>query len=130
MYSIRTTYEFIASHALTKAGKLIEESHSHTFKLEVELTSEKLDETGCVVDFRDLDSRMADVLVPYTNTGLHEHPKFGGRSPSAEVLAETFFAEINSCIADMPARLERVTVWEDECHAGSYKIPSTLTGEG
>lgn len=121
MYSIRTTYEFTASHALTKAGRLIEEPHSHTFKLEIEFASEKLDQTGCVVDFRDLDSRMADVLVPYTNINLHEHARFDGRSPSAEVMAEVFFADIKSYVADMPARLEKVTVWEDECHAGSYR---------
>lgn len=121
MYSIRVTYNFKASHALKKNGELIEEPHSHTFRLEIELASEKLDETGCVVDFRDLDNRMADVIVPYANTDLHEHPRFTGKSPSAEVIAETFFADIKPCVVDMPARLEKITVWEDECHAGSYR---------
>jgi len=121
MYSIRTTYELNARHALKKGSELIEETHSHTFKLEVELSSEKLDETGCVVDFRDLDSRMTDILGTYTNTDLQDHPRFAGTSPSAEMMAKVFFADINACIADMPANLVRVTVWEDECHAGSYR---------
>jgi 6-pyruvoyltetrahydropterin/6-carboxytetrahydropterin synthase len=121
MYSIRTIYTFTATHALRRGADLIEEPHSHTFKLEVELASEKLDETGCVVDFRDLDSRMADVLGTYANSDLHEHPQFNGKSPSAEAMAKAFFADIKSCVADMPASLEKVTVWEDECHAGSYR---------
>lgn len=120
MHSIRTTYNFESSHALTKAGKLIEEPHLHAFKVEVELASGTLDDTGCVVDFRDFDNRMADVLGPYTNINLHEHPRFEGKSPSAEIMAEVFFADIISSIADMPARLERVTVWEDEQHAGCF----------
>ena len=120
MYSIRTTYEFTAQHALKKGAALIEEPHLHTFKVEVELASEKLDDTGCVVDFRDLDLRMGDVFGTYTNGNLCEHPHFQDMSPSAEVMAEVFFADIKSCVADMPASLERVTVWEDERHAGCY----------
>lgn len=120
MYSIRTTYELNARHALKKKGELVESPHSHAFKLEVELSSDKVDAAGCVVDFHDLDSRMADILGRYTNADLHEHPRFDGRSPSAEVMAEVLFSEIKSCVADMPVSLKRVTVWEDECHGGSF----------
>jgi len=104
-----------------KNGELAEEPHQHTFRIELELTSEKLDEAGCVVDFCDMDNRMADVLGSYTNMDLHEHQRFNGKSPSAEVMAEVIFTDIKSCIPDMPARLESVTVWEDNSHAGSFR---------
>lgn len=121
MHSIRVTYDLTASHALRKGNELLEEPHSHTFRIEVECSSDKLDEAGCIVDFRDLDARMSDILGSYTNANLHEHPKFHGTSPSAEIIAEVFFADISSSMADMPARLERVTVWEDERHAGCFR---------
>jgi len=121
MYSICTIYDLNARHALKKGADLIEKPHTHTFKLEVELSSKQLDDTGCVVDFLDLDSRVADILGAYKNTDLHQHHRFAGKSPSAEVLAEVLFTDIQTYIVDIPVRLERVTVWEDERHAGSYR---------
>ena len=121
MYSIRVKYSFDAVHALRESDALLESPHSHTFEVEVEVSSKELDASGCVVDFRDLDARMADVLGQLNNTNLCENQLLKGKSPSAEAIAEVLFQKLDEAVDTNLAHVISVCVWEDDRHAGCYR---------
>jgi 6-pyruvoyl-tetrahydropterin synthase len=111
MYSIRVKYSFEASHGLRDADGLKEPRHSHLFDVEVELDSPKLDELGCVIDFREFDMRMSDVLGSLRDKDL----------PSTEIIAQMLFEKVGEVLSEHPAGVVGVTVWEDERHAGCFR---------
>jgi 6-pyruvoyltetrahydropterin/6-carboxytetrahydropterin synthase len=111
MHSIRVKYAFEASHALRDAEGLKEPKHSHLFDVEVELSSPKLDELGCVIDFREFDRRMTDVLGYLKDLDL----------PSTEVIAQMLFQQIEKTLSDHSAKVTALTVWEDDRHAACFR---------
>jgi len=121
MHVIRATYSFDALHALKRADEVVEGLHPHTFRVDLELSSDELDALGCVMDFHELDRRVGDVLGPIGGTDLGVHPMFEGRSPSAEVIAQVLFRTIGKAVLDLAVCMTGVTVWEDDRHAGIYR---------
>lgn len=120
MYSIRTIYSFDAWHALVYPDGTAERPHEHCWRVEVELSSPKLDDAGCVVDFVALDNGMREILTTYEGKQLNELPQFIGRSTSTEVIAEQLFREVEKLLGESDASVYRVFVWEDDRHRGSY----------
>lgn len=120
MYAICSKYNVSASHALKKENSFTEPVHSHDWIFEVELCANRLDDTGCVVDFRDLDEYVHKVISSFENSSFNEHPLFENKSPSSEVIAEVLFNEIDQKFSDSNVSVKRVIVWEDERHFGSY----------
>jgi 6-pyruvoyl-tetrahydropterin synthase len=120
MYSILVKHSFVASHALSADGKAFEPLHEHVWNVEVEITSDELDDSGCVVDFVWFDEVVSKILVSYENSDLGVLPRFAGKSPSAEAVAEALHGEIKRALGGKPVRVGRVTVWEDGRHAGGF----------
>jgi len=111
MYSVLATYSFEAFHSIKDVGGFAEPLHSHRFKVEMKLSSEILDEHGCVVDFSELDSKVADILGEMKRRDLG----------SAETIARTLHNDICQAFAGRSITVGEVTVWEDDRHAGSYR---------
>jgi 6-pyruvoyltetrahydropterin/6-carboxytetrahydropterin synthase len=120
MYSILVKHSFVASHALSAAGRVFEPLHEHEWDVEVEIASSGLDDSGCVVDFVWFDEIISKILASYENRDMGALPRFAGRSPSAEVIAEALHGDIERALDGKAVRVGRVTVWEDGRHAGAY----------
>jgi 6-pyruvoyl-tetrahydropterin synthase len=111
MYSVITTYSFKAFHSIKDGRGFAEPRHEHDFRIELELSADLLDAQGCVIDFVELDSKVADILGGMKNRDLG----------SAETMAKTLCDLINQTLAQCSLNVSAVTVWEDDRHAGCYR---------
>jgi len=92
MYRISKQFMFSASHSLCglKEGHPCARVHGHNYVVTIELTSDYLDETGMVLDYRELQP-----VKEFIDKGLdHQHlndvmPK--GMNPTAENIAKYIY---------------------------------------
>jgi len=117
MFEITVRRKFMASHALTNADGSSEKTHEHEFAAEIKIASKKLDESGCAVDFRDVDSALDEVMGGLEGKTLHETENFSNLSSSAENIAKYIFDSLSG-ISNFG--ITSVTVWEDLDHGASF----------
>lgn len=109
-YSIRKEYAFEAAHhlPLVPDGHQCKRVHGHSYRVEVEISSEGLRD-GFVVDFAVLDSVMKPLVAGLDHQDLNEFFE----NPTAEIIAVWFFDRLSSAL-ERPefVNIERVTVYE------------------
>lgn len=136
MNRIGKMFRFEAAHRITghpKCGHL----HGHSYRMEIVLRSETLNDSGMVIDFGDLSERMRPFIEMVDHStllsakdpgepGLSRVMRFPGE-PTAEVLAEFFFKLVRSFYhPQMGAIVESVRVWETETSWAMYGISPML----
>jgi 6-pyruvoyltetrahydropterin/6-carboxytetrahydropterin synthase len=87
MFEVSVTGKFHATHQLCMPDGAREPPHTHPWRVTVTLVGPRLDETGVLVDFAELEPRLRSVLADLAERNLNEHPAFAERSPSAENVA-------------------------------------------
>lgn len=113
MYTIQKKYAACCSHVLEglpdghPCGRL----HGHNYEFEFVIESERLNEVGFVVDYREMDR----IVKPLVDDVLDHHhlngiPALSGRNPSAENIASWLFAKVGPQL--LPAKLVAVRVSE------------------
>jgi 6-pyruvoyltetrahydropterin/6-carboxytetrahydropterin synthase len=112
MHILRLQRGLTAIHALTLQDGLQEPLHEHHWRVEVQVSSEDLDEISTVMDFRDLLRDVDAVLDPLQGRALNALPAFAGKNPSSEVLVAHLFAAI-APLLPRRVRLDEVTVVRD-----------------
>jgi len=110
---VRVIKRFQWAHYLTSYGGKPEPLHGHTWKVEVFIRCEELDEEGLCVDFLKVERTLEELLPKY---GLiNEAVDF---SPSAENLAKWIYGRLKERFPN----LTKVAVWEtEECGAEYYE---------
>jgi 6-pyruvoyltetrahydropterin/6-carboxytetrahydropterin synthase len=92
MFTITKEFNFSASHQLLSlpADHPCARLHGHNYLVELELSSETLNQYGFVRDYRELDAfkRYLDEEIDHR----HLNEVFGTDFVTAEYLAQTFFA--------------------------------------
>ena len=96
-------------------GRELEPLHSHDWVVEAIFTATELDNTGCVIDFRDIDQLLKNTTDNWSDKGIG--------ALSAEVIARSIFDQIDIEFKkndNSRVKIQSVTVWEDMLHAGSF----------
>ncbi|MFQ6067322.1 MAG: 6-carboxytetrahydropterin synthase QueD [bacterium] len=110
MYELMIETEFSAAHQLKAVGGGCEKLHGHTWKIQVFVEGEKLDQGGILVDFRTmkrivkkwtarLDHRYLNEVLSHTN-------------PTTENIAKYLFQKLEKEINLETVKLSKVRVWE------------------
>jgi 6-pyruvoyltetrahydropterin/6-carboxytetrahydropterin synthase len=121
-FEISTTARFSAAHALRLYDGSLEPVHGHNWRVRVAVSAGQLDAIGVVMDFHELERRLAAVLAPLHNRHLNELPAFdptrGGLNPTAEQVALHIAKTL-----DLPAGvgLQSVAVWETDENRAVYQ---------
>src|SRR5947209_287608 len=112
-FDLTTTREFSAAHQLRLYDGSLEPLHGHNWRVKVTVAAERLDAIGVVMDFHDLERRLAAVVAPLHNRHLNDLPPFGPQrlNPTTENVA---FHLASALAGELPsgARLVSVEVWE------------------
>ena len=119
MFILRVIDSFSAAHRLRGYHGDCERLHGHNYRVEIFIESQHLDETGIVMDFREVKSLLKKSLDEMDHQYLNELPAFTTMNPSAENIARHIFSVLAGSILP-PARLKEVTVWENENCCVSY----------
>ena len=120
MYEISVDYTFAAGHALRDYKGKCENVHGHNYKLRVTIEGAALNSTGLLIDFIDVRAAIKALADRLDHQFLNEVPPFDELNPSAENIAEYFYAEMSRGLGHtpVPVRIREVKVWEtDSCFA-------------
>ncbi len=109
-WRLKVKDRFQAAHFLKEYRGKCERLHGHTFQVEVEVETRKLDGTGIGIDFMEIKKKLSDILPDHRL--LNEVYDF---NPSAENLARHFFTEMKKHFP-----VKKVTVWESEDASATY----------
>ncbi len=123
MFEISAEDSFASAHQLVGYEGPCENLHGHTWKVEVSLKGEKLDDLGMLFDFKQVKMLLKEILSEFDHKNLNEMRYFKDDNPTAENIAKTIFSLFGDKMKDVwPAgtRLSKVTVWESETTCATY----------
>lgn len=110
---------FSAAHNLREYKGKCEKLHGHNWRVDVRLESDRLDNQGMVLDFKEGKRILAEALDPFDHAYLNEVPPFDGLNPSSENLARVIAEAVAKRLPE-GVRVAGVTTWESDCCAASY----------
>ncbi len=110
MFSITVRERFSAAHKLEG-----EPLHGHTWRVEVNVRLEKLNQKGMAIDFRILKGYLKAVISQIDHKYLNDLPFFKEREPTAENIAVFIYQELKK-----RREVSSVTVFESEDAWATY----------
>ena len=120
MYRISAKISFSASHMLREYAGKCARMHGHNWDIIVEISGEKLNDIGILVDFKDLKKEMNRVAEELDHTVLNEHPYFSEKkiNPTAENIAYFFYMRLKDKF--FPNKITKVEVYETEKYGATF----------
>ncbi|MCX5750058.1 MAG: 6-carboxytetrahydropterin synthase QueD [Candidatus Saganbacteria bacterium] len=116
MYELVVEKTFDAAHALRGYNGPCENLHGHTWRVQITLSSVKLNKIGIVKDFREIKEALSASISDFDHTNLNDLPIFKKENPTSENLARIIFERMKKKIKET----SKVTVWESATSAASY----------
>lgn len=123
MFEISVEETFAAGHALRGYRGKCENTHGHNYRVRVTLAGESLDDTGLLVDFKDVKGALNGVIERLDHQFLNELEPFREANPSAENIARYLYREVGRLLhasTQDRVRLRRVKLWETDTSAATY----------
>ncbi len=129
MYIIFKDFQFAAAHQVRGHTGGCQNLHGHTYRVRVHLAAKELDELGMVLDFADLKVAVAEIAGPFDHSFINDHPPFDKINPTAELLSEFFYQELEARLSPGGlgggrVHLRRVDVWESDSAYASFEASS------
>ncbi|MEN6349631.1 MAG: 6-carboxytetrahydropterin synthase QueD [Syntrophomonas sp.] len=118
IFEVKVIEEFAAAHWLKDYPGNCSQIHGHTWKTEVTLMGEKLDDMGMLVDFRDVRRVLKGIVGKFDHRLLNEIELFNSINPTAENLAHFIYEEIK--VSFSRCRVKSVQVWESSTACACY----------
>lgn len=116
MYSIKVEADFSAAHNLRGYKGRCEDLHGHNWKVEVIISSKRLDKIGMVMDFKALKAKLYDVLDELDHKYLNNVAFFKKVNPTSENISKYIFDKL----VGRGLKPASVTVWESEKCCATY----------
>ena len=140
MYKVKKLFRVPIGHQLSKHRGLCKNIHGHNIRLEIQILSEKLNDNGMVIDFKDLKKivkkKVLDdldhcMLVNTYNTSLQNflqenNYKYMEYScdPTAEVLCKTIYTDLQYIFKksrkNRHLKVDFVRIWENDDSMAEY----------
>ncbi|MDP8258162.1 MAG: 6-carboxytetrahydropterin synthase QueD [Candidatus Aadella gelida] len=118
MYTVRVQSHFSSAHNLRGYKGKCEDLHGHNWRVETEVSSEKLDDIGMVVDFKELKKSLSDIVSGLDHKYLNDVEEFKQDNPTSENIARYISGCMSAKHPDLKVR--SVTVWETETSSATY----------
>ncbi len=118
-FEVTVIKEFAAAHSLKNYPGNCSQIHGHTWKVELVVAGNKLDDIGMLVDFRYLKKVLHNIIEEYDHTYLNDIKPFTQLSPTAENLAKTIYDKAATLLEGHKVKL--VKIWESPSANVIYK---------
>ena len=112
MFVLKIVTDFASAHSLRNYPGDCSRLHGHNWGVEVMVFSNKLDETGIAIDFREIKKQTKVVAKRLDHQYLNEIKPFDALNPTAENIAKYFFDEVGLLINTQDVKVKEVTIWE------------------
>ena len=120
MYELMIESQFSAAHQLRGYKGKCEGLHGHNWRVQVTVSSEKLNDVGMAMDFHDLKAMTNEVISSLDHSFLNEVFPFTEKNPSSENIAKWIYDLINKKIKKKQCNMSSVTIWENETSSATY----------
>ena len=112
MFTIRVETRFRASHQLTLPDGSKEPLHHHDWLASADVSSERLDNMGVVMNFQTLKAMLDGAVADFDNAAIEVVGFFQQNNPSAENVAKYIYDKLR---AGLPhgVKLRKVRVVEE-----------------
>ncbi|MCA9402628.1 MAG: 6-carboxytetrahydropterin synthase QueD [Candidatus Omnitrophica bacterium] len=107
-----------SAHFLRGYPGKCKDMHGHTWKVEVFLAANELNELGMVEDFAILKRKFKDYLAELDHKCLNDLAYFQAVNPTAENIAKYIYEGFAPLVA--PLALKRVQIWESDMASAIY----------
>jgi len=114
MYELTIKTHFDAAHSLTDYPGACARLHGHTFKIDVVVSGEELNEIGILYDFKDLKEKVNAILDLFDHRHMNEIPPFDKVSPTAENFSRYLYESLGKAGLPRGLKVASVTVWESD----------------
>ena len=121
MYTLTTMVEFSSAHTLVGHSGPCKKMHGHNWKVEVEITGEKLDKIGMVVDFKEIRKATNLFVDELDHEFLNNLEPFSEDNPTAENIARYIFTKLSEEFSNKNVKVNSIKLWETDKSAVSYK---------
>ena len=118
MFEVSVCDHIASAHQLHGYDGPCKNMHGHTWKVEVVVCGNTLDEVGLLADFKIIKARLKQVLTPLDHVVLNDLPAFKDLNPTTENLARHIYRTLSSNCS--PLRLKQVQVWESDTASVIY----------
>jgi 6-pyruvoyltetrahydropterin/6-carboxytetrahydropterin synthase len=125
-YELAVETEFSAAHSLAGYEGPCARLHGHNYRVLIHVAGAKLDQSGMLLDFREVKRICDSVIKELDHQHLNDIPAFKRINPTSENIARHIFHQVHAALADVPGLSERnvrplkVTVYESARSAASY----------
>jgi len=120
MYEVMVEGSFSAAHNLRGYGKKCEKLHGHNWKVQVGIRGGKLDNTGMLVDFREVRDYLERIMEKLDHKYLNEISHFKVTNPTSENIARFIYSELKARLKSSRYVVNKVTVWESDTASATY----------
>ncbi len=120
MYTLMVETKFAAAHQLRGYKGKCENLHGHTWKVQVSVIAQKLNDIDIAMDFTDLKRITNEIIAPLDHTCINSLPPFTDINPSSENLSRWIFESLKGKLYGYDVTVKSVTVWESETAAATY----------
>ena len=120
MYDLMIETQFSSAHQLRGYKGKCEALHGHNWRVQVTVSSDKLDDTGMVIDFHDLKKMAAEIISSLDHSFLNDVFPFTEINPSSENIAKWIFDSFKKKLDKDQCNISSVTVWENETASATY----------
>jgi len=118
MYRIKVLSQFSGAHNLRGYKGKCEDLHGHNWNVEVSVSSEKLDDLGMVMDFKELKALLKEVISGLDHKHLNDLDFFSEINPTSENIAKHIYESLTAKNPGLKGM--EVTVWETDSSAATY----------
>jgi len=120
MFELSVEEQFSAAHQLRGYRGKCEALHGHNWRVQVTVSSDRLNNIGLVIDFKELKQVLSDVIAPLDHALLNEVFPFTEINPSSENIARWIFESVKKKLRRKNCNITSVTVWESETSSATY----------
>jgi len=113
-YTLKILTEFASAHTLRDYPGACSRMHGHNWKVELEVVANSLNETGMVIDFKQMKSAANEVCDRLDHRYLNEIEPFTEINPTAENIAAWIYGEVSKKINNSQAKVSSLTIWETD----------------
>lgn len=122
-FTVRVEARFEAAHYLREYRGISEPLHGHSYKVEADLAARGggLDGDAIAVDFVSAKRKLETLAKTLDYGCINDVAPFDRINPSAENIAEWFWRELSTAVADENALVSAVTVWEGPVNSVTFR---------
>ena len=122
IYTLTTFVEFSSAHVLNGHEGPCKRMHGHNWKVEVEISGDKLDNIGMVIDFKKIRHMTNEVVDELDHRFLNDLTAFKKVNPTAENIAEYIHIELTKLINNDKIVVKSIKLWETDKSAVTYTV--------